>query len=109
MQKNIESFQFVGSTTPNRRVCIVERHPISYVAPVTSILELCYSARCGNQTHASLHIGSVMCAFNYTNLAYLLVERRRFELLRMPACKAGADHLSRRPKLEITLQLIVLF
>jgi hypothetical protein len=40
MQKTIESFQFVGSTTPNRRVCIVERHPISYVAPVTSILEL---------------------------------------------------------------------
>ena len=51
MQKIIEPFQFVGSTTPNRRVCIVERHPISYVAPVTSILELCHSARCGNQTH----------------------------------------------------------
>ena len=69
MQKNIESFQFVGSTTPNRRVCIVERHPISYVAPVTSILELCYCARCGNQTHASLLVGSQICAFSYTNLA----------------------------------------
>ena len=69
MQKTIESFQFVGSTTPNRRVCIVERHPISYVAPITSILELCYCAGCGNQTHASLHIGSVTCAFSYTNPA----------------------------------------
>ena len=67
MQKNIESFQFVGSTTPNRRVCIVERRPISYVAPVASVLELCYGVGCGNQTHASLHIGSVMCAFSYTN------------------------------------------
>ena len=74
MQKTIESFQFVGSTTPNRRVCIVERHPISYVAPVTSILELYHSVRCGNQTHASLLVGSQICAFSYTNLAYLLVD-----------------------------------
>ena len=69
MQKNIESFQFVGSTTPNRRVRIVERRPMSYVAPVASVLELCYCARCGNQTHASLLVGSQICAFSYTNLA----------------------------------------